>query len=254
MYKTHYKPQELLQEIQPRQLRLAYGSAQRFECTPYQQTSFSTDNKEYCIVILKGALKCNHKGIDYIAGFKDALYIPRDHNVAVQALEPTIFMTYAAPSEQASTLTVVKYDDVLKDPKKCHVYGSKENNTERKVLNYLDDQFNASRLMVGVCEGSNGGWTAWPPHEHMAQREELYTYFDLKGGFAVQCVYEDMQNPLCVAMVTEGDLVSIPAGYHPNVSSPHSAITYVYVMIAKKAGEREFMNLSVQPEFGESFN
>jgi 5-deoxy-glucuronate isomerase len=69
-------------------------------------------------------------------------------------------------------------------------------------------------------------------------------------GFAIQCVYEDMRRPDAVVLVQDGHLVTIPAGYHPNVGSPKGGIRYIYCMVSVEAGDREFMDLHIQSEYG----
>ena len=53
----------------------------------------------------------------------------------------------------------------------------------------------------------------------------------------------------CVATL----MVTVPGGFHPNVGCPGGHIGYLYVMAARVAGEREFMALRFQEEFGDSF-
>ena len=72
-------------------------------------------------------------------------------------------------------------------------------------------------------------------------------------AFGVQCVYEDMDDPMAVVMVRDGDLVSVPRGYHPNVGCPAGRISYVYCMTARTAGQRDFMDLHFQEIYGDGF-
>jgi len=78
-------------------------------------------------------------------------------------------------------------------------------------------------------------------------------YFDMGKGFGVQVVYETMDNLLYVGLVRDGDMVSIPRGYHPNVGCPAGRICCVYAMAAQKAGKRKFMDLHIEEHFGEKF-
>jgi 5-deoxy-glucuronate isomerase len=39
--------------------------------------------------------------------------------------------------------------------------------------------------MTSLCWGNPGGWTAWPPNEHAAKREEIYVYFDMGDAFEI---------------------------------------------------------------------
>ena len=43
-------------------------------------------------------------------------------------------------------------------------------------------------------------------------------YFDMGQAFGLQCIYEDLDRPLAVALATDGDLVSVPRGYHPTAA------------------------------------
>jgi len=48
-------------------------------------------------------------------------------------------------------------------------------------------------------------------------------------------------------------MVAVPRGYHPNVGCPGGRISYIYAMAARVAGQRDFMALRFQKEFGEGF-
>ena len=62
-----------------------------------------------------------------------------------------------------------------------------------------------------------------------------------------------MDEPMAMALVRNGDVVSIPRGYHPNAGSPAGAICFVYCMTATKPDERKFMDLKIQQIYGEKF-
>ena len=109
----------------------------------------------------------------------------------------------------------------------------------------------SSRFLTGICHGADGGWTAWPPHEHGREREETYVYFGMGNGFAAQFVYDDMDQPIVAALVRDGDVITIPHGYHPNVGCPCGGITYAYVMVSTTAEDRKFMDLRTQKIFGD---
>ena len=128
--------------------------------------------------------------------------------------------------------------------------GKVENGTRRDVWNYIDEAFPSGRFLTGICFGSDGGWTAWPPHEHGKEREELYVYFGMGQGFGVQCVYDEFDTANAY-VVQDGHLVSIPHGYHPNCGCPSGGLRYVYCMVSTTEGDREFMNLRTQKIFGD---
>ena len=79
----------------------------------------------------------------------------------------------------------------------------------------------AGRIMAGVTFSEPGNWTSWPPHEHAAMLEEAYLYIDMPApAFGVQLVYTNTREPEVATIVREGDVVLMPAGYHPNVAAP----------------------------------
>jgi len=250
----HFKPPELLKGLTPAKMGLEYTSCRRYEMSSENEPlTIESGGEEVCLIIIKGSVNFEYNGYSGNAGFMDCLYVPWKSNITLMNPKDTVIMKFGAPSDRDTEFACIKHKEIAQDPLHSPIYGTREDNCRRIVYNYLDDNFNASRLMVGICQGEPGGWTAWPPHEHAAQREELYVYFNMGAAFSIQCVYENSNDPLYVGIVKDGDLVSIPRGYHPNVCCPAGRISYIYVMAAKKAGERNFMDLTIQKEFGNTF-
>jgi len=81
--------------------------------------------------------------------------------------------------------------------------------------------------------------------------EELYVFFDMPPpAFGVQLVYTDKSDPEVATIVREGDVVLMPAGYHPNVAAPGGQINFLWMMAANREGEdRQFGVVNVQPEY-----
>ena len=74
---------------------------------------------------------------------------------------------------------------------------------------------------MGFTRGKNGNWTSWPPHEHAANREEIYLVYDMPApAFGVQFAYTDPENMEFCEVVRDGDAIVIPRGYHQNVGAP----------------------------------
>jgi 5-deoxy-glucuronate isomerase len=254
----HFTPDELLAGKKPQDLGLEFTSVRRVELEGGTTAVFETTETEMCLVVIQGAagFACSlpdGRKENGRADFRDMIFIPP--NSYAECSSPAgILMAYSAPSELGAEFGHIRFRDVDKNPKTHHEYGRKDCGSVRDVWNFVDSDYRCSRLMLGICYGRAGGWTAWPPHEHGAEREEVYVYIDMEKTFAVQLVYEDMANPLAAEIVREGDLVSIPKGYHPNVGSPAGRIAYVYCMTAKEPGKREFMDLRIQKEFGDKFD
>jgi 5-deoxy-glucuronate isomerase len=254
----HFGPSEILDWKKPKDLGLEFTSARRVELAGGKTAVFETKKTELCLVVIKGAagFSCALEGgrtENGRAEFRDMIFIPPNSKIECSSPEG-VLMAYEAPSELGADFGHIRFKDIDKNPKTHHEYGKKESGSVRDVWNFVDSDYRCSRLMLGICYGRDGGWTAWPPHEHAAEREEVYVYIDMEKTFAVQLVYEDMEKPLAAAIVREGDLISIPKGYHPNVGSPAGRIAYVYCMTAKEPGKREFMDLRIQKEFGDKFD
>jgi len=253
--KYHFKANELLRRISPEEMGLEYTSVQRMELTASltlnTNLTLDTKDEEICLVVMGGEVDFQYGRFTGTAIFKDMIYIPWKESITLIPKTRTVLMRFGAPSHIDTQFAHLKFSDVDQDPKKHKVFGKVENNCQRDVWNFIDDDFKASRLMVGLCEGNIGGWTSWPPHEHADKREEVYVYFNMGKAFGIQCVYKDMEHPLIVAIVKDGDLISIPRGYHPNVGCPGGKISFIYCMVAKKPGDRKFMDLHIQKIFGD---
>jgi 5-deoxy-glucuronate isomerase len=249
--KLHFKQNELIIRKEPEQLGLEFTSVQRIELDG--ERTFETMDEEICFVLIEGQVDFKTEQISGSAYFKDMIYVPWRKQITLFPQKKSILMCYGAPAHRDTYFDHISFVEVDKNSNRHIVYGEEKNNSKRDVWNYIDDRFDACRLLIGICQGKTGGWTVWPPHEHSEEREEVYTYFDMGKAFGVQCVYEDMDQPLVVAMVRDGDVISVPRGYHPNVSCPAGRISFIYCMVARKADERKFMDLRFQKIYGNKF-
>ncbi len=248
--KLHYKSHELQGRLEPETMGLAYTAVER-HAFPAQVVIQSGD-EEVCLACIRGEVSFAGEGQTGKLHMKDMLYVPIHSEVMLQADHEAVVMQYSAPSDLKGELVLIPFAEV-NNSNRHHTYGKAETNSVREVWNYIDESFASSRFLVGMCESRAGSWTAWPPHQHGDIREEVYVYFDMGHSFGIQCLYEDMADPLAVALVQEGDLVSVPKGYHPNAACPGGKISYMYCMVSKKPGDRNFMDLTIQPEFGDKF-
>jgi len=248
----HFKPADLLRGLGPEEMGLAYTYVQRVELAG-RQTEIDTGDTEVCLAVVEGQAGYELAGSRGTAPAKDMLYVPRRSVLTLSASDRAVVMRYGAPAHIDTGFVHIPFARIDADPARHAVYGRRENHSRRNVWHFIGDDFNASRLMMGICRSETGGWTSWPPHEHGEQREEVYTYIDMGRAFGIQCVYEDMRDPLVVAMVTEGDIISIPRGYHPNVGCPAGVMSFIYCMVARTPGQRQFMDLRIQPIYGDRF-
>jgi 5-deoxy-glucuronate isomerase len=81
--------------------------------------------------------------------------------------------------------------------------------------------------------------------------EEAYLYIDMPApAFGIQLVYTEPQAPELAVVVREGDVVLMPAGYHPGVGAPGGSINFLWMMAAHREGvDRQFGVVNIQPEY-----
>nr|MDA3823070.1 5-deoxy-glucuronate isomerase [Bacteroidales bacterium] len=250
MKPVNIKSKQMNREYTPEELGLCFTSVQRHSIDDIFE--FETEEKEHAIVMLRGNTVIHCADQVFTLGPLDTLYLPRHISVIIEG-DKAQFMRYAAPSDRDIPPKLFPFSEIDSNPNVHNTFGSLKDGTGREVWKIMNDDFPCSRLMIGVCKGEPGCWTAWPPHRHGKQREEVYYYFDMNDSFAVQLIYQDLDNPDLVAIVQDGDLVSIPSGYHPNLGSPAGGISYIYCMVATQAGERNFMDLEIQEKYKEQF-
>lgn len=256
MIAKKYSSPELLTLKTPQDLGLQFTSIQRLEVLGNTLKEISTEESELALVVLEGTIQhkttlSDHTNRKGNLSLRDILFLPPESRVILSGTG--VAMRFQAPSELGASFAHIRFHEIDKDPLKHKTYGNTLQGTFRHVWHAVNDDFPCSRLMLGFCQGNPAGWTAWPPHEHGREREEIYVYFGMGKGFGIQLVYETLSQPGISMVVQEGDVVSIPEGYHPNAGSPLSGIQYVYCMTAKEPGKREFLNLRIQEEYGEKF-
>ncbi len=248
MAKLHFRPEEAQNRLEPYEIGLKYTSVQRLKCDGKTILVQSAD-EETCLVVAEGEIR--YKATDHsgTAGICDMVYLPV--NGGAELSGSGIVMRYGAPCSRKTQFAFIPFREVDADPERHKVYGSSEQGTRRDVWNFIDEKFDSSRFLVGICYGASGGWTAWPPHEHGEKREEVYTYFGMQDGFGLQCVYTEMGRPDQVSLVQNGDVISIAGGYHPNVGCPKTGIRYIFCMVSIVPEDRRFMDLSTQLIYGD---
>jgi len=249
-----FRPDELKGGVSGEVCGLDFLSCKRIEMDGDNPTvTVETGPEEVVLVSISGQFDYSFDGTTGTADFKDMLYLPWKRKVTVRTGHKAVLMRIGALCDRDADFAHIRFSDMDRDLAKHKVFGTIEDNTYRDVYMYIDDKFNASRLLMGIGQGGTACWTVWPPHEHGDEKEELYVYFDMGQAFGIQCVYEILDAPLFCGIVREGDMVSVPRGYHPNVGCPGGRISYVYAMAARVAGQRDFMALRFQEEFGDKF-
>lgn len=213
--------------------------------------SFENNEHETGLICLNGAARVSSGGESFELSRYDAVYIPRDSSIEVQAngAEGCDLAEVSAPVSQRYPVKFVSYSEVRQNPKLHLIAGKPPAERDLNVL--IGANVDAGRIMAGVTFSTPGNWTSWPPHEHSRMLEEAYLFIDMPSpSFGVQFVYTNPESPELVQVVREGDCVLMPQGYHPNVAAPGGQINFLWMMAAIKEGEdRQYGVVNVQPEY-----
>ena len=213
---------------------------------------FNSKDHEVGLINLNGKATVRTEGETFELDRYDAVYVPRDSEIEVEAPEGCDLAEISAPVAKRYPLKFVLYKEVRQNPKLHLIAGKPPAERDLNVL--IGANVEAGRIMAGVTFSTPGNWTSWPPHEHSKLLEEAYLFIDMPApSFGVQFVYTDPQKPELVQVVREGDCVLMPQGYHPNVAAPGGQINFLWMMAAIKEGEdRLYGVVNVQPEYAAS--
>ncbi|HEY2435251.1 MAG TPA: 5-deoxy-glucuronate isomerase [Vicinamibacterales bacterium] len=209
-----------------------------------------TGDHETALICLGGSAAVDVAGQRYALGKYDGLYVPRDATFTVTPDSGGGDLAeISAPVSAAHPVQFVPFAHVQQDPGLHFAAGGPSSRRNLNVI--IGKNVRAGRLMAGVTFSEPGNWTSWPPHEHAAMLEEAYLYVDMpRPAFGVQLVYTSSTDPELATIVHEGDIVLMPAGYHPNVAAPDGAINFVWMMAANREDEdRQFGVVNVHPDF-----
>src|SRR5215510_11275613 len=229
---------------------LVYGRIILDSETP--KVSFSTGNLETGLICLSGKCTIKADGETTNIDQYDSIYIPRDTEVEITSDSSVDLVECSSQVDNRYPLQVVRYADMEKDGSLKFKTGGASNS--RTVNITLGKNVEAGRILAGFTTSELGHWTSWPPHEHAAILEELYVYYDMPApSFGVQFVYSNPDEPEFIGVVRDGDAVTMPKGFHPNVSVPGHPINFVWLMAAhREVEDRQFGVVTVQPGFDQS--
>lgn len=217
-----------------------------------QRATFETESRETALLCMRGRCTVRVNGEAHEIDTYDAIYVPRGSRVEVETASEVDLVECAAAVTGDYPLQVVRYSDVVKEPSQKFRAGGPATSRDLNII--IGDNVRAGRILAGFTRSVPGNWTSWPPHEHTELLEELYVYFDMPApAFGIQLVYTSPEQPEFVGLVRDGDAVSMPGGYHPNVAAPGHSINFIWMMAAhREKQDRLFGVVNVQPGFDQS--
>ena len=167
---------------------------------------------------------------DVFGGKASAAYIPPQTRYVIVADTPLHAAICMAPATVGGKPAVIRPGDV-------HVRKVGKDNWYREVHDVGVGNLAAKSLIVGETFNPPGNWSSAPPHKHdvdappeEGKLEELYHYrLRPRQGFGLQRVYTADGSDQ-VFVVEDGDVVTLPRGYHPVVAAPGYELYYFWVL------------------------
>jgi len=189
--------------------------------------------------IVQGSLRVEHDGKNELLEKMDSLYLPAKDKAVLTAIDEVVIFLGGGPYEGIGSFFIRKFDADLPLGDIHQLHG--EPPYQRHVFMTLNEEVPASRMINGFTWGDYGKWTSWPPHQHSADLEEVYCYFDLPSPqFALHLSSRVPRVVEAAHPVSTGDFVVIPEGYHPTVSMPGTRSSYFWIMVAHRQESRSY--------------
>ena len=205
--------------------------------------SLNTEEKELVLILLGGKSDItveertysdlSRKGI-----FEESattLLIPRRKCVDINAKDKVQLALAFAPAEKDHKVLFVPPSEV-----KRNIVGKGQ--FSRQVVDIIDSNCEAERLVVGETFNEIGKWSGYPPHKHDIDNypeetnlEEIYFYrVDPPQGFGFQRIYTDDRSLDEAYAVEDGDTVITPKGYHTVAAAPGYRLYYLWILAGRQ--------------------
>ena len=163
----------------------------------------------------------------------DSVYVSNDRTFEVTAVSAARVVLCYSPSNKQLPTKLIKAEDIGIE------HRGKYSN-KRMVHNILTDSDpTANSLLVVEVYTDGGNWSSYPPHKHDQDNlphesfleETYYHEMNPRQGFVFQRVYTDDRSLDETMAVENGDVVVVPAGYHP-VAVPDGYDSYYLNVMA----------------------
>ena len=163
----------------------------------------------------------------------DSVYVSNDKSFGIEAATKARIILCYAPSEKQRPTRLIKAEENSVE------HRGKYNN-KRLVHNILPDSDpSANSLLLVEVYTESANWSSYPPHKHDQDNlpdesfleETYYHEINPKQGFVFQRVYTDDRSLDETMAVENGDVVLVPAGYHP-VAVPDGYESYYFNIMA----------------------
>ncbi|MDM5336194.1 5-deoxy-glucuronate isomerase [Fictibacillus enclensis] len=243
----------VVQEVNSETSQLEYVGVKVVDLAPGRSYKENLSNTECCIVALTGKINVSDsEQVFENLGTResvfekkptDSVYVSNDRTFEVTAVtQARIVLCYSPSSLSLPTKLIKAEDNSIENRGK---YSNK-----RLVHNILPDSDpSANSLLVVEVYTESGNWSSYPPHKHDQDNlphesfleETYYHEMNPRQGFVFQRVYTDDRSIDETMAAENGDVVVVPAGYHP-VGVPDGYESYYLNVMAGPSRSWKFHN------------
>ncbi|MBI6545925.1 MAG: 5-deoxy-glucuronate isomerase [Cyanobacteria bacterium NC_groundwater_1444_Ag_S-0.65um_54_12] len=202
-------------------------------------------DEEVVIVILSGRADIKTSWGDFLNvggrrtvfdGLPFALYLPPDCSYTLFA--NTALELALASANLAKQKDLPAFPAHLIPPYEVQVEDYGDANASRQIYHIVKPEFRAHKIMVAEVLTPSGNWASYPPHKHdrldlpeETELEEIFYYrIDGMNGFAIQRVYTKDRDLDETLVLSDGDAIAVPEGYHLMVAAHGYWVYYLSVM------------------------
>jgi 5-deoxy-glucuronate isomerase len=245
----------LIVAVDPESAGWEYTDLAVYRLRPGQCVARTGDGRERLILVLEGRadVTAGDRGFGVIGSRATVfdgppppvILVAAGQQIEVTAITDALVAVAGAPGGSVSRTALVAPDEVFVETRGA-------GQTLRRVHHLLPPSADAGRLIAFEVFTPGGNWSSYPPHKHdtedpptEARLEEVYFYrFAKPQGFAFQRVYTPDRSLDETLAPGDGDLVLVPAGYHPVGAAAGYDCYYLNVM----AGPNRVWNFTVDPD------
>ncbi|MCY8575551.1 5-deoxy-glucuronate isomerase [Bacillus haynesii] len=244
---------KLVHEVKKSNSDLSYVEFKVLDLAPGSSYEESLSKQECCIVALTGKITVtDHEQTFENIGTResvferkptDSVYVSNDRKFGITAVtEARVALCYSPSENQLPTKLIKAEDNGIENRGKF--------SNKRTIHNILPDSDpSANSLLVVEVYTESGNWSSYPPHKHDQDNlpeesfleETYYHELDPQQGFVFQRVYTDDRSIDETMTVENGNVVIVPAGYHP-VGVPDGYTSYYLNVMAGPTRKWKFHN------------
>ena len=204
----------------------------------------TTHTMEICLVFTSGkgrvTVEVNGKIEDFgelgerMSPFEGApwsVYVPAHAMWTLTATTVVELAVCASPATGKLPARIIK-------PEQCSKEVRGKGSNTRYVSNIIPETEPAESLLVVEVITPGGNWSSYPPHKHDRDmlpqesylEETYYHRLNPPQGYALQRVYTDDRSLDEAVVISDGDVVLVPKGYHPVGAAHGYDLYYLNVM------------------------